>query len=393
MRTFPRGPFRSLQRVTRLPRAMARRRSSGRYIRFLQLITAGALAPVAVAVFHLTSPLGPVAASAATIATAALVLGPIRARVRFGFEDTNHPAWLSRLVVLFDVVWMAAVLAPATTLIAALALFAFARLSLAGACLYGVAASALVAAYGVLVRRRWVVRRRLEVKIKELPPSLEGYRIVHLSDLHIGSIDRRNEALAWSRTANALSADLIVVTGDLLTTGTAYHDEVVEVLASLQARDGVYACLGNHDYYDEDALCLALAARSVRVLRNEGVELGELFLAGVEDLWRGTADLEAALRDRGDRPVVLLAHNPEFFPTAIDARVALTLSGHTHAGQIAVPFLVSRLTLSHLVTRWPAGHFREGDAQIFVHAGLGTTGPAMRLGAAPEVVEIVLRRG
>jgi predicted MPP superfamily phosphohydrolase len=132
----------------------------------------------------------------------------------------------------------------------------------------------------------------------------------------------------------------------------------------------------------------------VRVLRNEGVALreGKLFLAGVEDVWRGAPDLDAALRDRPKgAPVVLLAHNPEYFPAAGAAGVALTLSGHTHAGQLAVPFLVSRATLSHFVTRWPAGLFREGDAQIFVHAGLGTTGPAIRLGAAPEVVEIVLR--
>ena len=88
--------------------------------------------------------------------------------------------------------------------------------------------------------------------------------------------------------------------------------------------------------------------------------------------------------------MVLLAHNPDFFPHAAKAGIALTLSGHTHAGQLAVPFLVSRATLSHLVTRWPAGLFREGDSRLFVHAGLGTTGPAIRIGAAPEVVEIVL---
>ncbi len=369
---------------------MARRRSPGRYIRFLQLITAGALAPLAIAVFHL---LGLLAGSAATVALAALVVAPIRARVRFGFEDTRRARWIPSIVVLFDVLWMATVLAPLTTLLAAVALFAAGRPSLASACIDGVALAGVTAAYGVLVRRRWVIRRRLEVAVPKLPTALDGYRIVHLSDLHIGSIDSRGDALEWVRAANLLEPDLVVITGDMLTTGTAYHDDVVAVLSELRARDGVFACLGNHDYYDEESLCARLAAGSVKVLRNEGVALGELFVAGVEDMWRGRPDLEAALRGRGARPVVLLAHNPDYFPTAAEAGVALTLSGHTHAGQLAVPFLVSRATLSHFVTRWPAGLFRDGDAQIFVHAGLGTTGPAIRLGAAPEVVEIVLRRG
>lgn len=373
---------------------MARRRSPGRYIRFLQLITAAALAPLAIAVFHLMAPLGVGAAGAATLATAAVVLMPIEARIRFGFEDTLRARWLSRFVVLFDMLWMATVLAPVTTLVGGAALFAMGRGSLGAACINGVATSLAVAAYGVLVRRRWVLRRRVEIEIPGLAPELDGYRIVHLSDLHIGSIDRREEALAWAHAANALEPDAIALTGDILTTGTAYHDDAAEVLGAMRARDGVYACLGNHDYYDEDSLCRKLSARGVRVLRNEGVALGDarLFLAGVEDMWRGSPDLGAALRDRPDgAPVVLLAHNPDYFPAAQKRSIALTLSGHTHAGQLAIPFLVSRATLSHFVTRWPAGLFREGTSQIFVHAGLGTTGPAIRLGAAPEVVEIVLR--
>lgn len=372
---------------------MAHRRSPGRYIRFLQLITAGGLAPIAIVVFHLVRPLGVVAATVASLAAATVVLAPIETRIRFGFEDARRARFITWLVVLFDLVWMATVLSPITTLLSAVALAALGRASVASACMLGVASATLVAAYGVLIRRRWVVRRKLELKIPNLPASLDGYRIVHLSDLHIGSIDRKSEALAWSASANALSPDLIVVTGDMLTTGVAYHEDATAALGALRARDGVYACLGNHDYYNEDALCRALSEKGVRVLRNEGVAIGDLYVAGVEDMWRGAPDLVAALRERGDRPVVLLAHNPDYFPQARAAGVSLTLSGHTHAGQLAIPFFVSRATLSHFVTRWPAGHYREDDAQIFVHAGLGTTGPAIRLGAAPEVVEIVLRRG
>lgn len=377
-------------------RRRTRRRTPGGYVRFLQLVTAGTLAPTAVAVFRFAAPLGALAAAIASAATATAVLAPIGARVRFGFQDERRTRWFSAFAVLFDLLWMTSMLAPVTTLLAAVGLAFAQRLSLGAACEVGVAGAALVAGYGVLVRRRWVRRRRVEVEIDGLPRAFDGYRIVHLSDLHVGSIDRREEAMSWSRAANALDADLAVVTGDILTTGTAYHEDAADAVGALRARDGVFACLGNHDYYREDALCAKLAGRGVRVLRNEGVAIsrGEetLWLAGIEDVWHGAPDLRAALRGRPDgAAVVLLAHNPDFFPRAKDAGVSLTLSGHTHAGQLAVPFLVSRATLSHFVTRWPAGLFREGAASIFVHAGLGTTGPAIRLGAAPEVVEIVLR--
>lgn len=374
---------------------MRRRRTPGGYVRFLQLLTAGALAPAAVGVFRLFFPLGVVVAGVATAATATAVLAPVGARIRFGFQDTRRSRRSSALALAYDALWMTSMLSPVTTVLSAVILLLLGRFAFFTACELGLASSAAIAGYGVLIRRRWVRRRRLEATIPGLPPALDGYRIAHLSDLHIGSIDRREEALAWVRATNALGPDLVAITGDVLTTGSDYHDDVVEVLAELRARDGVFGCLGNHDYYDEGALVSKLAAREVRFLRNEGVTLeregARLHVAGVEDMWRGHPDLAAALAGRQGAPTVLLAHNPDYFPKAVQAGVALTLSGHTHAGQLAVPFLVSKATLSHLVTRWPAGLFREGDSQIFVHAGLGTTGPAIRLGAAPELVEIVLR--
>jgi predicted MPP superfamily phosphohydrolase len=374
---------------------LARRRTPGGHVRFLQLVTAGALAPAAVGVFRLFVPLGAPTAAVIAAATSAVVLAPVEARIRFGFEDARRTMAERNLAVLYDMLWMTALFTPLTSALAAVVLAASGRGPIPFACELGLAAGAALAAYGVLVRRWWVRERALRVRLPGLPSSFDGYRVVHLSDLHVGSIDRKERASAWIEAANAREADLIVVTGDLLTTGTAYHDDVVEVLSGLRARDGVYGCLGNHDYYGEDTLCAKLAARGVRILRNEGVALARggdtLWLAGVEDVWRGQVDLARALRDRPEAvPAILLAHNPDFFPHARDAGIALTLSGHTHAGQLAVPFLTSRATLSHLVTRWPAGLFREGSSQLFVHAGLGTTGPAIRLGAAPEVVEIEL---
>lgn len=380
---------------------MARRRPNApRFVRTLRLVTLCTLPPVTIALVELGRVIPPLVAALLAISVGAGLVFGVGARVQLGFQDRKRPPWVGSIAIpLFDTVWAASLFAPLTTGFFALVSLAIALvrptiLSLATITQGGALISLGIAAYGVFIRRRWVRSRRIDVHIDELPSELEGYRIAHLSDLHIGSTVPAAEAQRWVRRANALSADLVAVTGDLVSTGTAFHGEVVDVLSALRGRDGVYACLGNHDYYDEASLCARLGERGVRVLRNEGVAVsrGEvaLWIAGVEDAWRGDVDLDAALLGRGRSPVVLLAHNPDLFPLAARAQVALTLSGHTHAGQVGLPFVEGGL--ARLTTKYAGGLFREGASSLFVHAGLGTTGPAIRIGAAPEIVEIVLRR-
>ncbi len=373
-----------------------------KFVRAARLLTAVLAAP-AVAAIALAGPPGARGPSALLAAASlSLVVYGVGPRVRLGFHDAPRAPWIGRLAApIFDACWTAGLLSSATTLLAALVAFPAAwllggRLAFVTALQLGALLGACVAAYGVFVRRRWVRVRRLEIPLSALPKALDGYRIAHLSDLHIGSLAGAAQARAWVDATNRLGVDLVAVTGDLLSTGAGFHGEVVEALAGLRARDGVFACLGNHDYYDEDSLCRSLGAVGVRVLRNEGLLVGaagapSLFVAGVEDLWRGQVDVEAALEGRGVHATLLLAHNPDLFPAAADAGAALVLAGHTHAGQVALPFLVERFGLAHLSTRFAAGLFARGEARLFVHAGLGTTGPAIRLGAAPEIVELVLR--
>jgi len=355
---------------------------------------------MAVALLELGRRFGPFFAAFLALGTLSLVLYGIGLRVRLGFEDRPRAPWIGRLAMpLFDMMWCTCLFAPVTTGLFALVALPLSLkvprvLGLAPIVQIGALLALLAAAYGVFVRRRWVRLRKVEVPIVGLPESLDGYRIAHLSDLHIGSIDRVAHAREWILKCNALSPDLVAVTGDLLSTGDHFHDDVVEVLGSLRGRDGVFACLGNHDYYREGALCDRLAASGVRVLRNEGLVVDRgLFVAGVEDMWRGSVDLDAALEGRPEGlPSLLLSHNPALFPAAAAQKVSLTLSGHIHAGQIAVPFLSERWSLGRLSTRYSAGLYEREGARLFVHAGLGTTGPAIRFGAAPEIVEIVLRR-
>jgi len=259
------------------------------------------------------------------------------------------------------------------------------------------AAGLLVCGYGILIRRRWFHVREIDVAIPGLDPSFEGFRVAHLSDLHIGSNTPKSWGLRWARAANGRAPDIAVVTGDLVSSGTAFHEDIAEVMAELKAKDGVFVSMGNHDYFGEgEPLITLIRGRGVTVLRNEGVVLErggkKLFLAAIDDTWTERDDLDRALAERPENTqVVLLAHDPERFRVAAKRDVALTLSGHTHGGQIAFPFLSRWISLSHLTHHFHQGLYRIGASTLYVHPGLGTTGPPMRLGVAPIVAILRLK--
>jgi predicted MPP superfamily phosphohydrolase len=268
------------------------------------------------------------------------------------------------------------------------------RLQAAAALSYAAGLSAAV--YGVAVRRRWVRVRTIDVSIAGLGPRFDGYRIAQLSDLHIGGLCPRGRAERWVRRVNALDADLVALTGDYVTSGTAFHEDIAAVLCALRARDGAMAVMGNHEYFgDGEPLVSLLRAGGVEVLRNERRTLsrGEdhLVIAGVDDTWSRRADVARTLDGVAARPVVALAHDPRLFPELARHGAALVLSGHTHWGQVAIPFVARRLNLSRLSYRYHAGLYRSGEATLYVNPGLGTTGPPVRLGAPPEITVLRLR--
>jgi predicted MPP superfamily phosphohydrolase len=255
----------------------------------------------------------------------------------------------------------------------------------------------VVCGYGILVRRRWFRVVEREVQVTGLDARFDGLRIAHLSDLHVGTLTPMSWGLAWSRAANRRAPDLAVVTGDMVTSGTEYHADVADVVGALRAKHGVFVSMGNHDYFGEgEPLVSNLRDRGVRVLRNEGVVIerqgATLWLAAIDDTWSRRDDLGSALRHRpAGATTVLLAHDPERFDEAAESGVELVLSGHTHGGQIAVPFLSRAIGLANLAHRYRVGFYRRGRSILYVHPGLGTTGPPLRLGVAPEVTILVLR--
>jgi predicted MPP superfamily phosphohydrolase len=376
----------------------------GGFLRILVAITAIVHLPVAFAVYELAHRLAWPAPGLCGALWGFSGLALFVGRARAGMPDRRRHATVVRFVdVPYFVHWCAAVWTLIPALLATILVPAIdvvrgvpAHLPM-GAYMWSYLSGLVVCGYGVLVRRRWFRSVERELPIPGLDPRLDGLRIAHLSDLHIGALTPKSWGLAWSRAANGRAPDLAVVTGDLVTSGTEYHGDIAEVVAELRARHGVFVSMGNHDYFGEgEPLISMLQARGVRVLRNEGLLLehagAKLWLAAIDDTWTKRDDMRRALEGRPQATVaVLLAHDPARFDAAAEAGVNLVLSGHTHGGQIAVPFASRALSLASLAHPYNVGVYRRGRATLYVHPGLGTTGPPMRLGVAPEVTILVLR--
>jgi predicted MPP superfamily phosphohydrolase len=386
------------------PRAHRRSRA-GRFLQFLLVLTVVLHVPVALGVYELgrrlSWPAPGLIASAWTALGVALFVG----RARAGMPDhRRHEAIVRFVDIPYFVHWCAVVWTGIPALVATLVapLVDLARGTPVHAPLatyMGIyLAGLVVCGYGVLVRRRWFRVVEREVTIPGLDRRLDGLRIAHLSDLHIGTLTPKSWGLAWAGAANRRAPHLAVVTGDLVTSGTDFHEDIADAVAALRAPLGVAVSMGNHDYFGEgEPLVSLLRERGVRVLRNEGILLehegARLFLAAIDDTWTRRDDLARALAERpGDgTPTVLLSHDPGRFDAAADAGVQLVLSGHTHGGQIALPFAARFFSLARLAHPYNVGFYRRGRATLYVHPGLGTTGPPMRLGAAPEVTILVLK--
>jgi predicted MPP superfamily phosphohydrolase len=237
-----------------------------------------------------------------------------------------------------------------------------------------------------------------EIAIAGLPAAFDGYRIAQISDLHCGPFASGARVDRWVARVNQLDADLVAVTGDLIASGPAFVPVVAASLGGLRGRDGVYACMGNHDYFtDGEEMVRALERAGLQVLRNRGVEIrradDSLYVAGVDDTWTHRNDVKRALAERpSGTPAVLLAHDPALFPEAAAHRVDLTLSGHTHGGQIGVPFLTKRFNLARLMTQFTTGLYRQGSSVLYVNRGLGATALPVRVAVPPEIAVITLRQ-
>jgi predicted MPP superfamily phosphohydrolase len=244
-----------------------------------------------------------------------------------------------------------------------------------------VARAALAEPFMLTIERRPIFLRRL-------PRTLDGLRIVQLSDLHHGPLTTVAQLRRAVDTANSLEPDIIALTGDYISHERRYAAPCAEVVGRLRARCGIYAVLGNHDHWTDAALITDLfRAEGIKVLINEGMRFEKdgaaFWLAGVNDTMVGLEDISLALAGASDDEMkLLLAHNPIILRRAARAGIDLVLSGHTHGGQVA---LRPERSAGRTRRRVLNGLGRHGDTQIYVTRGLGTVILPIRYGCPPEV--------
>lgn len=287
-----------------------------------------------------------------------------------------------------------------------------------------VAAPLVAAGYSLEIEPAWIEITQTDITLPGLDPMFDGFRIVHLSDLHYGGYLPLSRLARTVRLVNSLDADLLALTGDYVSeprTATYLADRLqgrhnivfrhssnaeavfgvcIPQIAQMRARWGAVAVLGNHDHWvDADVARRHLAQAGITLLENRHQvierEGAQLVVAGVDDLWEGEQDLERAFAgapgiDRAQR--ILLCHNPDF---AVDAsvaqnRVSLMLSGHTHGGQVYLPGLGAPvLPIQH--RQFARGLVPTDWGQVYISRGIGSVAPPVRLLTRPEIALLRLR--
>lgn len=247
------------------------------------------------------------------------------------------------------------------------------------------------------IRREDLHLREFDIAIPNLPKDLQGLRIVQLSDIHLGAFVRESLLVRSIAMANETKAHIALVTGDLVSVRRDPLDLCLQRLAGLRSDAGTYGCLGNHEIY----------AYAEAYTAHEGAKLGMRFLRRESELLKfGNATLNLAGVDyqrKGDAYLVgaenliapgavnlLLSHNPDVFPVAARQGWDLTMSGHTHGGQVNVEILHQDVNLARFFTPYIYGRYERHGKSVFVTRGIGTVGAPARLGAPPEVALIRL---
>jgi len=270
---------------------------------------------------------------------------------------------------------------------------------------------ALGSAYATQVEPHWIEMTQLDIPLPGLPEELDGFTIVQLSDLHMGPHVAADHVRRGVALTNALEADLVILTGDFVYRSAEYSGACARELASIRANHGVYAVLGNHDIWtDADEVAGNLKRVGLVVLRNERQALmvagTRLWLLGIDDtgytggffsdfkaMWQEAHDALAILLQGipAAEPRLLLVHNPDFTEMLPQGRIDLILCGHTHGGQVRLPFIGAPLVPSCFGHKYVGGLVRRPGALVYVNRGLGLISPPVRFLCRPEITLLRLR--
>ncbi len=253
--------------------------------------------------------------------------------------------------------------------------------------------------YGYLGGQRQLHISKIEFPLAHWPTTSPQIKIAHISDLHIGTNLTVQELETFVRKVNELHPDLILLTGDIVDSNPAHIPDFFPYLNALHAQHGVFACLGNHDgYAGAQAVADGLADYThITLLRDRVVHLPiagtTLHLIGLDDRgkdWARGLEADTTLTHLrtalpSHEPSILLSHRPDIFPAAASLGIDLTLSGHTHGGQFALPFRSQQFNLARFITRFPRGQYTIEHCFLYVNRGLGVTAQRIRLFTPREI--------
>jgi predicted MPP superfamily phosphohydrolase len=267
---------------------------------------------------------------------------------------------------------------------------------------FGAASLLGLTADAALIEPRRAIVERSEISLARLPREFDGLTIAHLSDFHHDSTSSAELIQDAVRTTNELEPDVVVLTGDYVTvsafggqSSAARHAKpCTQLLSELHAPLGVFGVLGNNDH-DARLITKLLDLHGIAVLRNYHLSVeragARLWIAGVDDVLGGGANIEQALRGiPAEGCTVLLAHEPDYADVVSRYRVDLQLSGHSHGGQVNLP-IIGAPYLPALARKYPRGLRRVGPLTLYTNRGLGTTLLPIRFDSPPEITFLTLR--
>jgi uncharacterized protein len=246
------------------------------------------------------------------------------------------------------------------------------------------------------VEPSWIEVRSVSMPLPHLAPEFSGYRVVQLSDIHADRWMTTDRIAKIVHQVNQLQPDLVVLTGDFVTHSAEEFSPNLAALSQLHPVDQTLAVMGNHDAWTNSTIVQsALEAAGVQVLNNQVAALqrksAQLFIAGVDDVWAKRDRLDqvlAALPSEG--AAILLAHEPDFAEqSAATGRFDLELSGHSHGGQVKLPF-VKRI-VPPLAYKYPVGQYKVGNMIQYTNRGLGMSGLPLRFNCRPEITVFTLK--
>ena len=251
--------------------------------------------------------------------------------------------------------------------------------------------------YATKVEPGWLELSSLSLILPRLHPAFDNYRIVHISDIHLETWMTAKRLKEVVRAVNLMRADLIAITGDFVT--DLHHrtaNDLSAALSELKARDGVFAVLGNHDYWtNARTIREALERSQITELPNQVHTIrrgaASLHIAGIDDYWENKARLRDVLDQLpAEGAAILLAHEPDFAVISAESgRFGLQLSGHTHGGQVHFPW-IGPVVLPMYGRKYPIGLYQVKDMRLYTNRGLGTARPQIRFNCRPEIAVITL---